>query len=200
MTQELNLLVEAINNGEAEGEGIKFIVMDENTIYRFENNKMKKVSATLLKRAKKIIQDSDKPAAQPKPKRATKAKKAVDVEEEEQEPEDEPEPEPEEVIKPIKPKRTTKPATPKKPANSAYEIDLNEYWHTKNKLEFMELENTRLNNKVSKLKQYKGVLNKLMGSEYEPTPTLISSSQASQQPQFTSNETSKKYNDSLFMF
>ena len=200
MTQELNLLVEAINNGEAEGEGIKFIVMDENTIYRFENNKMKKVSATLLKRAKKIIQDSDKPAAQPKPKRTTKAKKAVDVEEEEQEPEDiDNVDEPEEVIKPIKPKRTTKTATPKKPVNPAYEIDLNEYWHTKNKLEFMELENTRLNNKVSKLKQYKGVLNKLMGSEYEPAPTLISSSQVSQVSQPV-NESSKKYNDSLFMF
>lgn len=199
MTQELNLLVEAINNGEAEGEGVKFIVMDENTIYRFENNKMKKVSATLLKRAKKIIQDSDKPAAQPKPKRTAKAKKAVDVEEEEeQEPEDEPETEPEEVIKPIKPKRTTKTATPKKPVNPAYEIDLNEYWHTKNKLEFMELENTRLNNKVSKLKQYKGVLNKLMGSEYEPTPTLTASQPI--QSSSTSNESSKKYNDSLFMF
>lgn len=199
MTQELNLLVEAINNGEAEGEGVKFIVMDENTIYRFENNKMKKVSATLLKRAKKIIQDSDKPADQPKPKRTTKAKKVVEVEEEEEQDEDinndiEPEP-----IKPIKPKRTTKTATPKKPVNPAYEIDLNEYWHTKNKLEFMELENTRLNNKVSKLKQYKGVLNKLMGSEYEPTPTLISSSQVSQVSQPV-NESSKKYNDSLFMF
>ena len=54
--KELQLLAEALNNGsEAEADGVKYVFMDENTVYRFENNRMKKVAAGLIKKANKLI-------------------------------------------------------------------------------------------------------------------------------------------------
>ena len=56
--RDLQLLVETLQNKqEAEADGVKFIYMDDSTIYRFENNRMKKVSAALLKKANKFIQN-----------------------------------------------------------------------------------------------------------------------------------------------
>ena len=57
---ELNLLIECINTeGEAEDGGIKYIYMDADTIYRFENNRMKKISKTLINKARKQIQSQN---------------------------------------------------------------------------------------------------------------------------------------------
>lgn len=58
---ELNLLCECISTeGEAEGGGVKFIYMDEGTIYRFENNRMKKISKQLINKAKREISKRQK--------------------------------------------------------------------------------------------------------------------------------------------
>ena len=170
--QDLQLLVEAINNkAEAEAGGVKFIYMDDNTIYRFENNRMKKVSAALLKKASKLAaQDIQQvnvsnpldnaeeqvPQQASTPKRSQRSKKVVQPADEEYS-DDEPEP----VVK----KRTRK-AAKVIPADVP-QVDLNEYWNVKNRNEFMQSELERLNNKVSKLRHYKNIVNRLTGAEYD---------------------------------
>ena len=58
---ELELLIDVLTNQtESEADGVKYIYMDESTVYRFENNKMKKVSASMLKRARKSIETLNK--------------------------------------------------------------------------------------------------------------------------------------------
>ena len=207
--KELQLLAEALNNGsEAEADGVKYVFMDENTVYRFENNRMKKVAAGLIKKANKlnkarqqgerVDEDGDDPPPKPKPKKKQpKPSRCLETDDDEGEQADDEESEPD--TKPIKKinKRL------KKEVNSTPTVDLNEYYHTKNKLEFMTLELDRLNNKVSKLKQYKTIVNKITGGEYDQ-PAQYNEQQAltSPPPQAESQQSAngKRYNDGLFMF
>ena len=225
MAEELNALAQALNSGEAEVNGVKFICMDENTVYRFENNRMKKVDKTLLNKAKKFVNQSVPPhpgnefddegnvieeRPQPKQRGRKKAQPVQPVQADE--PEDDFDEEP---VPPPKPKRTRAKAQQVLP-----EIDINEYYNTKNRLEFVQQENERLSGKVKKLKQYKQILNRLSGVEYDdpsiPEPQApihrpptqdAQSRQAYQQvpqdyPQSVSYEQgySSGRNDSLFLF
>lgn len=210
--KELQLLAEALNNGsEAEADGVKYVFMDENTVYRFENNRMKKVAAGLIKKANKLIKArqqgervdevDDDPPPKPKPKKKQpKPSRCLEADDDEGEQADDEESEPD--AKPIKKinKRLKKEVN-----NSTPTVDLNEYYHTKNKLEFMTLELDRLNNKVSKLKQYKSIVNKITGGEYDqPTQYEQQALTSQQSPQAESqqsgNGNGKRYNDGLFMF
>lgn len=172
--QDLQLLVETINNkSAAEANGVKFIYMDDNTIYRFENNRMKKVSASLLKKASKLAaqdiqqisvnkseeDNSEQEQTNIPPKRSQRSKKVIQQVDEEYS-EDEPEPV-------SKPKSRTSKRIPKVPTTDIPQVDLNEYWNVKNKNEFMQSELERLNNKVSKLRHYKNIVNRLTGAEYD---------------------------------
>ena len=208
---DIQLLRECLNSqSEAEAGGVKFVYMDDNTVYRFENNRMKKVSKALINKAKQADNTT-------KPKRGRKAKQLIepdDMEEEQNEEDEEPiktikkvkrvkqikpiindeeeqEPEP---IKPIKqPKRPKQIKQDINPAN----IDLNEYYHNKNKMEFMTQEMERMNKKITKLKQYKSMFNRLNGGEYD-----IQDTQQITQPKqaIPDNTNTKIINDSLFMY
>lgn len=211
--KELQLLAEALNNGsEAEADGVKYVFMDENTVYRFENNRMKKVAAGLIKKANKLIKAratgerveevDDDPPPKPKPKKKQpKPSRCLETDDDDGEQADDEESEPD--AKPIKKinKRLKKEVN-----NSAPTVDLNEYYHTKNKLEFMTLELDRLNNKVSKLKQYKSIVNKITGGEYDQPAqyneqqALTSQQSAQAESQQSANGNGKRYNDGLFMF
>ena len=163
---EIQLLRECLNSqSEAESGGVKFVWMDDNTVYRFENNRMKKVSKALINKAKK----ADIPT---NPKRGRKAKQLMENEEEENEEqeiepvkptnpikrtkpskpiydedEQEQEQDEQEPIKPIKPIKRTRQSKPDtNPAN----IDLNEYYHNKNKMEFMQQEADSCSETLSK--------------------------------------------------
>lgn len=207
--KELQLLAEALNNGsEAEADGVKYVFMDENTVYRFENNRMKKVAAGLIKKANKINKTrqqgervdevDDDPPPKPKPKKKQpKPSRSLEADDDDDEQADAEESEPD--AKPIKKinKRLKKEVN-----NTTPTVDLNEYYHTKNKLEFMTLELDRLNNKVSKLKQYKSIVNKITGGEYDQPAQYEQQALASPPPQAESQQTAngKRYNDGLFMF
>ena len=177
---DIQLLRECLNSqSEAEAGGVKFVYMDDNTVYRFENNRMKKVSKALINKAKQTDNTT-------KPKRGRKAKQLIEPDDMEEEQEEEPEPikpikqtkrvkqikpiindeeeEEQEIIKPVKqPKRPKQIKQDINPAN----IDLNEYYHNKNKMEFMTQEMERMNKKITKLKQYKSMFNRLNGGEYD---------------------------------
>ena len=205
--QELELLLDVLNTqSEAEAGGVKYIWMDENTIYRFENNRMKKVSASLIKKARKLQQTTTKTKSkrkvvddeeeeleeqleEVKPKKKLKQKqKLVEVEDEELEDE-------QPLIMKTKRASRTK-------ANVDSPIDLNEYWQVKSKLEYQNQELERYKNKVSKLKQYKNIVSRLTGGEYDqPITTNNDYSQSQvQQQQIQSESRTPKHNDSLFMF
>ena len=207
---ELNLLMECLSTeGEAEDGGVKYIFMDDNTVYRFENNRMKKVSKALITKAKKQIQSQnnlnqiqsqqvEEKTAQPiKPtKRSKKTTPPIPEPINDEEEEEEPEPEP--IRAP--PKRSKSKALQSQPRRTRMEqdfssaIDLNEYYNNKNRMEFMNLEITRLNNKVDKLKQYKAIVNKLTGNEFDFDAQ--NSAIPHQQPQTTQPQRI----DSLFLY
>lgn len=206
---DIQLLRECLNSqSEAEAGGVKFVYMDDNTVYRFENNRMKKVSKALINKAKsadnatktkrgrrsmkQIMENDDMEEEQEqeqeemikptKQVRRAKQLKPIITEEEEQE----------EMIKPIKQVRRAK--QPKTDIN-APNIDLNEYYHTKNKMEFMTQEMERMNKKITKLKQYKSMFNRLNGGEYD-----IQDTQQMTQPKQTIPDNAKIINDNLFMY
>ena len=64
-------------------------------------------------------------------------------------------------------------------------------------MEFMNLEITRLNNKVNKLKQYKAIVNKLTGNEFEIQGETNQIKQPEPQVQ---QHGQKQYNDTLFLY
>lgn len=204
---DIQLLRECLNSqSEAESGGVKFVYMDDNTVYRFENNRMKKVSKALINKAKsadntiktkrgrkstkQIMENDDMEEEQEqeemikpiKQVRRPKQLKPIITEEEEQE----------EMIKPAKQVRRAK--QPKSDIN-APNIDLNEYYHTKNKMEFMTQEMERMNKKITKLKQYKSMFNRLNGGEYD-----IQDTQQMTQPKQTIPDNAKIINDNLFMY
>lgn len=214
---ELNLLMECLSTeGEAEDGGVKYIFMDDNTVYRFENNRMKKVSKALITKAKKQIQSqnnlnqiqsqSNEESEKPKPsKRSKKTTKPIpepindDEEEEEEENEVLSYAKPEPIH--ASPKRSKSKVLQPQPRRTKMEqdfssaIDLNEYYNNKNRMEFMNLEITRLNNKVDKLKQYKAIVNKLTGNEFD------FDAQNTLQPHLqTQPQTQPQRNDSLFLY
>ena len=208
---ELNLLVECIaTEGEAEDGGVKYIYMDENTIYRFENNRMKKISKSLINKAKKQITlqnqlpTNDNVSVEPTTTTTTKSKKMkkqppiiqppIDEDDNEYD-DDEDIVEPPPVQKVKKSKRSKQSSVPVSVPYSP-NINLDEYYNNKNKMEYMNLEITRLNNKVEKLKQYKAIVNKLTGSEFD-----MDTSNISNQRQSIVNETQQPTrNDSLFLY
>lgn len=231
---ELSLLIDCINTeGEAESNGIKYIYMDENTIYRFENNRMKKISKTLINKAKKqinlqntipVANDTlDEPINRVK-HTSTNSKSKSNSKSRRQTPQTDLQPEPDDyniddsndlnnddeydddepVVKQSQQQRSKQ---HKRSANKQLKsnidvvdhpsINLDEYYNNKNQMKYMNLEITRLNNKIDKLKQYKAIVNKLTGNEfdYEPPQQQYQSAQpTSAQP------TSRYVNDSLFMY
>lgn len=230
---EVQLLVECLQTqGEAESDGIKFLFMDDSTIYRFENNRMKKVSQALLKKARKLMESQNaipgvSSPSQDKPKRGRKKVKVdeevneglrhdkncvrdseslldfssderrrdININEEDDVEDEEP------IIKAPPKKKSRGKAQPISNANN--EVDLNEYYNTKNRLEFMNKELERLNGKVSKLKHYKSIVNKLTGGEFDiDIPDYRQPQQGHQQlPQgYQQLPQQPKVNDSLFMF
>ena len=235
MNNEIDLLCQAIQSQDSvENNGVKFLYMDENTIYRFQNNKMKPISKTLLNKAKKLINQQTQPAETTKPKRG-KGKKATrqqqvkeviesETEESEEDEEMEESEEDEMIInqqsKPSKQaKQTNKQAkrealgeaskqaskqakqTSKQQRNEFIpygEIDLNEYYNNKNRMEFMNREMDRLNQKITKLKQYKHLVNKITGGgEIDDLPSNTQSyDQETTQLRATAT---RQVNDSLFM-
>ena len=206
--QELQLLITAIKTqAESEADGVKYIFMDDNTVYRFENNRMKKVGAALLKKAKKIIDAGDdikpKKTKQTKQPKQTKIKETSDNEDDDNEDneDDDNDEEPEEIIKP---KKIKQPKQPKQIKQIKNDIDLNEYWQTKSKLEYQERELERLNGKITKLKQYKNIVNRLTNGEYEPNIITTEPKQDAGRPAWQQENEIKdnkpRYNDSLFMF
>ena len=197
-TNELQLLAEAIStNGEAESNGVKYIYMDDSTVYRFENNRMKKVSTTLLKKARTLIGSSqDQEPKKPKKSRIKQPKKPTP----EQEEEDEPEPEPEQPEQPEQPEpkprsnsKAKKPKTANPTLGTGVSIDLNEYYNNKNKMEYMMKEMDRLNNKVTKLKQYKTIVTRITGGEYDQSFNDTAPPPYAQQPL-----TTRRVRDDLF--
>ena len=190
MTSELEAIGQALSNGEAEFGTAKFIQMDDDTVYRFENNRMKKVSKTTINKAKKLAAklaqsqalgndgglDGDEQVSTASSKRTKKQTKktkkqqivASDDENEDEMgdesmanesiEEDEPIPQP-------KPRKQTRTKTSRNAI--VPDVDLNEYYNMKNKLEYMSQDNERLNQKVKKLRTYKELFNKVSGFEYE---------------------------------
>lgn len=208
---ELDLLCECITTeGEAEGGGVKFIYMDEGTIYRFENNRMKKIGKQLINKAKKEITKRSKIPQQTMEQmdettEKTQRKKRAKKERIEQAPREIEESEEEEdncefeslPPKPVKKQKTQ--SLKRQRAQSdllSPSIDLDEYYSNKHKMEYMTTEINRLNSKIGKLKQYKSIVNKLTGGEIDELP------QQQQMPMPKNNETGARQgvNDSLFMF
>ena len=227
---ELDLLCECLSTeGEAEGGGVKFVWMDENTVYRFENNRMKKIGKQLLNRAKKEItkrnkvqqlkqqaaDDEDSDDEKPRKKSKKAKKQAEELEDDGLFPKpkkirrniesiDDDFDEADEEREDDRPtKRGKKPLTRTKASAALPSVDLDEYYDNKHRMEYMTLEITRLNNKIGKLKQYKSIVNKLTGGEIDDLPS--SQSRQAQQAQEADESTApppgkQKYNDSLFMF
>lgn len=218
---ELDLLCQAIQTQETvESNGVKFVYMDENTIYRFQNNKMKAISKSLLNKARKAIEQqtsNNSSINKKKRKQSTKTKssktKQREIEDSTDEEDinefnnEEEEEEYEEPVKPIKPikqanKQANKQSANKKlkqtSFNESNSISLDEYYNNKNRMEYMNREMERLTNKITKLKQYKAIVNKITGGgEIDELPTNSSSTnQSTNQTQYYQQ---KQINDSLFL-
>ena len=210
MNSELNLLAEALStNGEAENNGVKYIYMDDSTVYRFENNRMKKVSAAMIKKANKLLETQGSlPNTTPSPtaKKSTKRTKQQQQappppppeEQAEEEDDDEEQPAPPPPPKPAKRAKATKRQTAVADTGAA-NIDLNEYYNNKNRMEFMTMEIDRLNNKISKLRQYKSIVNKITGGEYEAPDYQPQLQPQQQQPQQFQQQP-RQICDTLFQF
>ena len=162
----------------------------------------------MLKKANKLLETqgnlpNDTPEKlrpkQPKQTKQTKRKQAPPPSDDEDN-SIQPDVEEEEIPEP-KPKKTAKKVTttrvPKTKASDSANIDLNEYYNNKNKMEYMSLEIDRLTNKVNKLKQYKSIVNKITGGEYDPPDVPVYSQPQQQQQQL---QQSRQVNDSLFAF
>lgn len=218
---ELDLLCECISTeGETEGGGVKFIWMDEGTIYRFENNRMKKIGKQLINKAKREItrrqkipqsqqvqqEDDDENERKPtKAKRTKKPSKPIVIDDSEDEEDEQEEPE---IIPPPKVAKAAKRGKQLKRSAGqenllAPSIDLDEYYSNKHKMEYMTNEINRLNGKIGKLKQYKSIVNKLTGGEIDDLPTNGNTQQIPQQQipqQMGKNNDRPGVNDSLFMY
>lgn len=227
MNTEIDLLAECISShGECDRDGVKYMYMDDSTVYRFENNRMKKVSAAMLKRANKLLTSGDN-----KPNKRSKKQQQhnlvnrtigeganIQTTSEEEEELDEPQPavkkstkrqakplptdESDDELYQPPPKPRAKPTRIKAPVPDT-PVDIAEYYNTKARMEYMSNELERYKNKVTRLKQYKSIVNKLTGGEYDPPyqelpqQPVKQTRQQQQQPESTSLYGP---NDSLFMF
>lgn len=261
---ELNLLIECINTeGEAENGGVKYIYMDSDTIYRFENNRMKKISKSLINKARKQLSaqnaihqvngsTKDDYMSNEKQSRTvnsrTKVKKTkrnvITDDDDENENElagsypvalssadnynstsvdesnDDELADNESIelrtnakkskstkLKSVNSKLAPAPAPSIPLPTYSPNINLDEYYNNKNKMEYMNLEIARLNSKVDKLKHYKAIVNKLTGNEFDlDTSTNLNSQYLSTQPQSQPQSQSQLQstqsirNDSLFLY
>ena len=201
--KELQLINEVLSNkNQIEEDGVKYIYVSDTDIYRCDNNGMKKLSATVLKRALKLNQPKKTTATR---KKAQQAPQPEDMDDEEVVPNNEeseqpeiPEPEPE--IKVNKPQSKRK-AKSEGVERKNYDIDLNEYYNTKNRMEFMSQELERYQNKVNKLKQYKNIVARINCGEYNPQyEEMAEQPQQAQQQQQIQQQPRRGRNDDLFMF
>lgn len=241
---ELNLLIECINTeGEAEAGGVKYIYMDADTIYRFENNRMKKITKTLINKARKQIQninnvnqlrDESQDVINKKQKRLAKQKtrvkqQVINNDNDDNDDDDDNDADDvndindinddndtddndnatEKVIKqkqkPVKSKRVkqTSHVSTRNEFDYNPNINLDEYYNNKNKMEYMNLEITRLNNKVDKLKHYKAIVNKLTGNEFDfdiPSNNDYANANANANQQQQQYQQRHGLNDSLFLY
>ena len=229
-TLELQLLKQCLSNeNEAEANGVKYMFMDADTVYRFENNKMKKISKTLLNKAKKQLVDEQErrsiPASQanddelPNKQRKKvvkrvngKGKASIIVNEstdDEQQTDDEQtsddiEPQPQPPIEQPTTKQRKKVVKKPSAANAAV-FTPDEFYDTKYKLAYMNDENTRLKDKVNKLKQYKKIVQRINTygeyGDYEQKNVVEQPLQTNEQQQFQQFQPVKSsVNDSLFIY
>ena len=194
---ELELLKQCLQNeSEAEMGGIRFVYMDPETVYRFENNKMKKVSKSLINRA---LKSKDKPTESPTPtpkKQIKRKKQQVEVTPAEEEEEVNEDNEDNVIIEePVKPKKQMKPKKEIKPKLDNPQVDLDMYYSNKHKMEYMEQEMNRLNQKISKLKHYKAIVNRMSYGEIDDLPTSNVT-----QPQPQQQQQQQQLRTDLFMF
>ena len=244
---ELNLLIECINTeGEAENGGVKYIYMDSDTIYRFENNRMKKISKSLINKARKQLSaqnaihqvngstkddymSNEKQSRTVNSRTKVKKTKRNVITDDDDENENElsgsypvalssADNESIELRTNAKKSKSTKlksvnsklapaPAPSIPLPTYSPNINLDEYYNNKNKMEYMNLEIARLNSKVDKLKHYKAIVNKLTGNEFDlDTSTNLNSQYLSTQPQSQPQSQSQLQstqsirNDSLFLY
>ena len=222
---ELDLLCECISTeGEAEGGGVKFIYMDDSTVYRFENNRMKKIGKQLINRAKRELnkrnsnpstqsnEDDVKPKKQKQMKQSQKQKPNIrQVEDDDSDDDNQNQndnTDDEEYQQPPPPPKMKKMKQPKRSMDrSAHAIeptiDLDEYYSNKHKMAYMTSEIDRLNSKIGKLKQYKSIVNKLTGGEIDDLPgTSPQVKQPKNNMQYDAQQAAynNSVNDSLFMF
>lgn len=215
MTSELEAISQALSNGEAEFGTAKFIQMDDDTVYRFENNRMKKVSKTTINKAKKLAAklaqnqgmgngefgDGEEQITPPSSKRTKKQTKKQTKRQQIIESDDENENDDEvgngerggieslEDDEPIPQPKPRKQTRTKGCRNAIVpDVDLNEYYNMKNKLEYMSQDNERLNQKVKKLRTYKELFNKVSGFEYECNDYMPPMNQSAQPQQQAMNQ------------
>ena len=79
------------------------------------------------------------------------------------------------IEEPVKPKKEIKPKL------NNPQVDLDTYYSNKHKMEYMEQEMNRLNQKISKLKHYKAIVNKMSYGEIDDLPTSNVTQQQQQQ-------------------
>jgi hypothetical protein len=202
MEEEFDLLCEAITNeGEAKRNGVSYMYVSDNVIYRFEDGKMKKVAAKLIKKAQNSIKQQQNKQQnkqqQQQPEESTQEESTNDET-------------PEESTQEPTPKRQkTKSSNPKPPKipttqHESSNLNIDEYYNNKYKLTYMEQEIDRLNGKINKLKHYKHLFNRIGGNTNEeidelPTQKQPPQVQQVQQVQQPEREQVQRRTD-LFMF
>lgn len=229
---ELSLLRECVSNQTETSDGVvRFIYVDENTVYRFENNKMKKVSKSLINKALSTNNKADKTIKSNKTvKKTNKIPKRVVVAESEDsddadelvdetvdiktngnnELNDDDNANDEEDIVVVRPSKQQKRERVKQKKNVAAvnsmfnepTASIEEFYQNKYRMEYMNKELEHLTNKVNKLKQYKRIVNKLAGNEWNEQTEAEYNGQIGQQrlTGATTTTTQPQRNDSLFMF
>lgn len=212
MEEEFDLLCESITNeGEAKRNGVSYMYVSDNVIYRFEDGKMKKVAAKLIKKAQNSIKQQQSKQQTKQQTKQTESSQSPD-EQTESTPDEQPESSPDEQNEqpPQRSKAKTQPKSnnpkpPKTSTSSSSNLNIDEYYNNKYKLTYMEQEIERLNGKINKLKHYKHLFNRIGGNvndEIDELPTRQSSSTSQvQQIEQTQNEQPQpQRRTDLFMF
>lgn len=210
MEEEFDLLCEAITNeGEAKRGGVSYMYVSDNTIYRFEDGKMKKVAAKLIKKAQNSLkQPTQSPKQSPKQNKQKQqstdestTEQPTDESTTEEQPTDESTEEQQQTPQPKRKNVRNQNPTPKPPKIPSSNINIDEYYNNKYKLSYMEQEIDRLNGKITKLKHYKQLFNRIGGNTNEEIDELPTQKQPPQvqQVQQPEREQTQRRTD-LFMF
>lgn len=206
MEEEFDLLCEAITNeGEAKRNGVSYMYVSDNVIYRFEDGKMKKVAAKLIKKAQNSIkQQQTKQQSQNALASQTKQQQPEESTQEESTNDETPEESTQEPTPKRSKPKSSNPKPPKIPTTSQHEssnLNIDEYYNNKYKLTYMEQEIERLNGKINKLKHYKHLFNRIGGNTNEEIDELPTQKQPPQvqQVQQPEREQVQRRTD-LFMF